>query len=421
MKKRLISIVIIAFLGTVLFTGCSGKEKTNKDDKSVKTIKFATFYSDKDQGEIYKNIATEFEKTNKDIKVEIISDFGNQDKIKEALEAKGDIDILGLKRNQLIEYAKSGLLSDMSNVIDENELNKKLYEICLAYGNYNSKNYGIGDLPMSVEWFYNPDIFQRFKLKEPANLKELLALAKKVKSKKIIPIGLGAIDGFTISSLFGMITAQTTGVNELTANYGSDMTAFKKIPNISTAFNIFSKLSGTAILTNSDEVNYKQSVQDFVNGKTAILPVGSWATELIDQIKPTGFNYKVFSNNIVLTTNPKSLYSVSAGEVLTMPANSKNSKEAEKFIKFLYSDEAQNSFTEKGYISPLMSANSTENETKNLILKHIESADNNSIMLMDNLEPTMLESMTMVLKDVLQGRVKANEAWNRILKFTFKR
>jgi ABC-type glycerol-3-phosphate transport system substrate-binding protein len=423
MNKRLISIIMLALVGILLLllSSCSGKDKSSTKDEATKTIKFATFYSDKDQGGIYKDIAKEYEKNNKDIKVEVETDFGNEDKIKEAFGTKGDIDIIGIKRNQLIEYAKSGLLADITKVIDENELTKKLYKISLAYGNYNGKNYGIGDLPMSMEWFYNPDIFKRFNIKEPLNLQSLLTIAKKVNANKIIPIGLGAIDGFTINTLFGMITCQTTGVNELTSNYGSDMNAFKKIPNISTAFNIFSKLSGKAVLTNSDEVNYKQSVQDFVNGKTAILPAGSWAIELIDQTKPAGFNYKVFNENVLLTTNPKSLYSVSSGEVLTMPANSKNSKEAEKFLKFLFSDEVQKKFTEKGYVSALISANATENETKKLILKHIEAADNNSIMLMDNLEPTMLDSMTMVLKDELQGRVKPNEAWDRILKFTFQR
>lgn len=419
MRKLFVTVIILFTFSSSFLVGCSGKQKTNEAE--VKTIKFATFYSDKDQGAIYKEIASDFQKTNKDIKVEVETDYGNTDKIKEVFSSKGDIDIIGIKRNQLIEYAKSGLASDMATIIDENQFDKRLTPISLAYGNYNGKIYGIGDLPMSVEWFYNTDIFKENNFKEPTNLKELLAIAKKLKSKKIIPVGLGAIDGWTVATLFGMITSQTTGVAELTSNYGSDMEAFNKIPNINEAFNIFSKLSGSAILTNSDEINYRQSVQDFVNGKSAILPAGSWSVKLIDEIKPPGFNYKIFNDNVKFTSSPVSMYSESAGEVLTIPTNSKNSKESEKFIKYLFSEEAQKRFTDKGYVSALVSANSSEDETKKIILNHIASADNNSIMLMDNIEPAMLDSMIMVLKDELQGRVKPNEAWSRILKFTYQR
>lgn len=419
MRKRLISIVILIVFATLLFGGCGSKKKASEEE--TKTIKFATFYSDKDQGGIYKDIAREFEKTNKDIKVKVETDFGNEDKIKEAYSQKGDFDIIGIKRNQLIEYAKSGLLSDMTKVIEENKLDKKLYKISLAYGSYNGTYYGIGDLPMSIEWFYNTEIFRKEKLEEPTNLNKLLTISKELKAKKIIPIGIGAMDGWTVSSLFGMISAQTSGINEFTSNYGADIDTFKKITSINTAFSVFSKLAGNAIPTNSDEVNYKQSVQDFVNGKTAILPVGSWVIELIDQIKPAGFKYSVFKNDVRFVNNPVSAYSASAGEVLTIPANSKNSKEAEKFIKYLYSDEVQKRFTDKGYISALISANKTEDETKKEILNHLASADNNSIMLMDNLNPTMLDSLTMVLKDELQSRVKPNEAWGRVLKFTYQR
>lgn len=419
MKKHFICKLIIIILISSFFGGCSQKGKGS--EKNIKTIKFATFYPEKEQGGIYKEIGKEFEKENKDIKIEITTDFGNEEKVKEAVSQKSDYDIIGVKRNQLIEFAKSGFVSEMSNTIEQNRLDKDLYKICLAYGSYNGKTYGIGDMPMSIEYFYNSEIFKRNKLKEPTNLKKLIDVCKKLKSKKIIPIGVGAIDGWTLASFLGMITAQTTGINELTSYYGSDSNSFGKISSMNTAFNIFGKLSGSCILKNSDEINYKQSVQDFVNGKTGILPAGSWAVELIDSIKPSGFNYKVFQNGVALTNNPISMYSASGGQILTMPSSSKNSKEVNKFIKFLFSEKIQKKFTEKGYTSSLISANTPQSDVKKQIINHIEAADSNSIMLMDNLEPTMLESMTMVLKDVLQGRIKPNEAWSRVLKFTFER
>lgn len=418
MKKKVFAIIMIFIILSVM-GGCSAKNKGKSE--SIKTIKFGIMYPDKDQGSIYKDIAKDYEKlNNNNIKIDIITDYGDQDKIKTSLTQTGDMDIIGMKRTAVIDYAKQGLLLDISKLINDNDYNSKLYKIDLAYGEYNGKNYGIGDLPMSMEWFYNPNILEKYGINQPINLDDLLKTSKILKEKGIIPVGLGAIDGFTVSSLFGMITAGTTGSEDFTNAYGAQMNVFKSIKGVNTAFKIFGKLSGTAILTNSEEINYRQSVQDFVNGKSAFLPAGSWATALINQIKPNGFSYDCLSTNISLTDNPFSLYSASAGQVLTIAGNSKNAEEAEKFIKYIMSDESQKKFTQKGYKSALKSTNTSSNSVDSTILNHIEAADINSVMLMDNIDNIMLDSLTAVLKDELGGRIKAADAWSRVLKNTYK-
>lgn len=418
MKKSVCLLLTLILLLSIL-GGCSSK-KSGKS-QSVKTLNMGIIYSDKDQGSVYKDIAKDYEKLNKDnIKVNIVTDYGDQDKIKASLTQTGAIDIIGMKRDALLDYSKQGVLHDLSTFVNDSGFTTKLYNISLAYGEYDGKNYGIGDLPMSMEWFYNPDLLSKYGLKEPANLDDLLKISKTIKSVGLIPVGLGAIDGFTVSSLFGMITASTTGSSELTNDFGSQMDTFKNINGMNSAFKIFGKLCGSAILTNSDEINYRQSVQDFVNGKSAFLPAGSFACSLINQIKPNGFNYKCLSSGIALSQNPISLYSVSGGQILTIAGNSKNTGEAEKFLKFLMSEDEQKKFTEKGYVSSLKSANSSQNEIGNNILNHIEASDMNSIMLMDNIDSTMLSSLEMVLKDELAGRVKPTDAWSKVLKSTYK-
>jgi ABC-type glycerol-3-phosphate transport system substrate-binding protein len=418
MRKKLPWMIIILFSISITIGGCS--PKTKKIEENKKIIKFATFYPDKDKGEIYKEIAKEFEKINKNIKVEVTTDFGEDSKIRTAVTDKYQYDIIGIKRNLVIEFAKSGLIKDISDIIKENRLDKNLYKISLAYGNYNGKSYGIGDMPMSMEWFYNTGIFERNKLAEPANLKELQALIRKLNNKKFIPIDIGAIDGWTLNSFFGMIACQTTNVNEFVADYGTDSKSYGRITGMNTAFEIFGKLAGSGIKKNSDEINYKQSILDFVNGKAAILPAWSYTVDQIDKSKSSGFKYNVFKNNVALTASPISLYSASAGQVISIPSNSKNAKEASMFIKYLFSEEGQKKFAEKGYTTPLISGNNAENDVKKQILNHIEAADNNSMTIVDNIEPTMLQSLTMVLKDILQGRTKPKDAWNRVIKSTFQ-
>lgn len=416
--KKYISLFLI---GIMLFSfGLTGCKKQEKKQDSKKTIKLATFYSDKEDALIYNEIAKEYEKKNSDIKVEIVSNFGDEEKIRSSLSQEGDIDIIGLKRTQIIEYAKSGLINDLTSFVTEKNMTSKLYGVSLAYGKYNGKIYGIGDMPYTVEWFYNVDLFQKYGLSEPKNAAELASVCSKLKAKGIkTPVISGAMDGWPLTTLFGAVTAQTVDINDLTSNYGSDAKAFQNIKGMNEAFTQFGKFASTCIPSNSTDINYRASIDEFVKGKSAILPAGAWATKLIDEVKSSGFNYQVFENPITFVDSPLSKFSATAGEVLAIPAKSKNTKEAEKFLEFIFSEDAQKYFVEKGHISSLTTSNRGENLLKQRVLSHLQLTGDNSVMLIDNMENTMSENTTRILQDMIEGRVKPSEAWSRILKITF--
>lgn len=418
MKKTIAVMLMGIAVFSIAISGCSSSK--NKEDKKndKNTISLATFYSNDEQGAVYKEIADAFEKK-EGIKVKITTDFSD-DKIKEALSGKGGVDIIGLRREQVIEYARSGFIGDLSDFVEEKGLSQKLYNVSLAYGKYNGKIYGIGDIPVTFEWFYNIDMLKKYNIKEPENLDDLINISKTLKNKKIIPVEVGAMDGWTLATLFGAVTAQTTGISDLTSSYGGDAKAFEDIPGMSDAFTIFGKLSANTIPKNSIDINYRQSVDDFVNGKVAFLPAISTTAGLIEQIKPTGLNYQVLETPISFVKQPVSRISASGGQVIALPSNSKKAKDAKKFLEFLFSEEAQKIVTEKGYTSPLIAANNKESKIKGQIADHLEMTNDNSIFLIDNMEAKMAENTTKILQDILEGRVNGSEGWKRVLKLTFQ-
>ncbi|WP_160318204.1 ABC transporter substrate-binding protein [Caloramator mitchellensis] len=416
MKKLLSILLVLVFLFN--FTSCKKKSGENKEEG--KKIKVAIMYPEEQIGSVYKDIVDEYKKLNKDVEVELVMDFSDESKINDSV-TKGNYDIIAVKRSQLIELAKSGLIEDLSDFSEKNELNKKLYPINLAYGKYNSKIYGIGDLPLTVEWFYNKGIFEKYGLKEPKTLKDLTNISQKLNSKDIIPISVGAMDRWTLDLLFGSISCQTTGIQELTESYGADKDSFVNIPGIDEAFNVYEKLVKSSIKKNSIDINFMQSVDDFVKGKAAILPALSATKEIIDSKKSSGFDYGVFESPISFTNVPVSKISASGGQILVIPSKSTNKEEAEKLMNFIFSDEAQKLLVEKGYISPVISSNKGETSISKTIMSHIEMTDDNSGMLIDNLSLKMSDALGIVLSDMIEGRVKSNEAWNRVLKITFQK
>jgi predicted AAA+ superfamily ATPase len=68
----------------------------------------------------------------------------------------------------------------------------------------------------------------------------------------------------------------------------------------------------------------------------------------------------------------------------------------------------------------LVSVNKGETTIKKLIISHLELTDDNSILFYDNLSSKMSENTSRILQDIVEGRVKSLEGWNRIVKLTFQ-
>lgn len=416
--KRIFAL-IISIMCLFAFSSCSVFKK--KEDSKVK-IKFATFYSDKSEQKLvdsYKKIVDEYKKKNDKVEIEFVTEFGDDNKIKESLQ-NGEVDIIGLKRQQVIEYAKSGMLEDLTTFFTEKELDKKLYGASIGYGLYNDKIYGYNDMPLTMEFFYNVDLFKKHNLSEPKNLNELISVATKLKSKGITSIEVGALDNWTLALLFSQINAQTTGSIEATSKYNTDKNGYLTVKDINKSFDIYSQLFNKAISKGSFDINYRQSVDDFVKGKVAILPAGAWAYNLINEIKPANFNYSVFTEPLKFVEEPVSVIASAGGQTIVVPQKSSYKKETMAFLEYLLSDEAQKVFVEAGYISPLSSSNKNDNELQDKLLNHLNLTDKNSVIFMDNLPTKMADTLTRVLLDVAEGRVKASEAWSRIVKLTFQ-
>ncbi|HCL50798.1 MAG TPA: hypothetical protein DHW76_07370, partial [Clostridiaceae bacterium] len=399
MKRIVVVFLFSIMLITPLMNGCS---KVNKKDENKKTIKFYTMHSTNEQGKIYSDIIKKYEKSNPEVKIEIQEITSDEDKLKQMI-SNGDVDLAGIKRNQLIEYAKSGYLMDLTDFIETNELKDRLYKIALAYGKYNGKTYGIGDSPIAMEIYYNKDIFDKCGINEPANLEEFISACSKLKNGGVAPFEIGALDTWTLSLYYGTITSQTTGAKVFTDLYGSDSRSMSNINGLNNAFSIYNSVCSKCIPKDCIDINYKQCVTDFVNGKTAMIPGGTFTVKLIDEMKHSNFNYDVIKEPIKYVDEPISSISASAGEVLVIPSNSKNAEDAKKFLKYIFSEEAQNIYTSNGYVSSLKTANKSKNDVEKVLLEHIEKADENSIAFTDNLEPNVAENAGRILQELFEG------------------
>jgi ABC-type glycerol-3-phosphate transport system substrate-binding protein len=420
MRRKYIYIPLLIFM--FLLSSCSGKSgKKNTTDNTPKgpvTITFATFLEEGAQAEAYKEIIKAFEASHTNIKVNLKADATNyDDDIKTGLLTDKAPDIIGLQRSKVVEYANKGYLADLSSWVDSQALKDKYFGVSLGYGKFKDKYYGIGDLPYSIEWYYNTDMFKKAGIKEPENLNELQNACSRLARYTKMPIMLGAKDPWAINTFFGLITGQTVKTSELSEAYAAGTAeAFKGLNGANGAVDIFNKLlTSGSISRKAPDYDYASAIDSFVNGKAAILPMGSWAVEKIDSSKPKNFKYKAFSNPILFTQSPNSPYSATAIHVVTVNAKSKNQQAVMEFMTYLFSEEAQKIFAAKNGISGCKAANTEPaSELKKQALDHLGKTDENTTFYIDNVSAKMMDSTGNRLVQLINKKIDANGVWNII-------
>lgn len=417
MAKRQIFAAILAI--TAFLSSSCGKVKENQDATGEDvTLTFSTFYEEGVQADAYSKIIQAFEEQNDGIKVKLqagASDYDNR--IDNALKEGNGPDIIGLQRSKMLEYANQGKIMDITTWIQNQGLSQKYYGVNLGYGKYDGKYYGIGDMPYTVEWFYNVDLFKKAGISEPRDMDELINACSKLRKYVKYPIMLGAKDPWALNTFFGMITSQTIDIDELSKAYtNGDKEAFTSLKGADEAAEAFGRMvkSGT-INTGTSDYDYASAVDAFVKGKAAILPMGSWAIDKIEKSKPKRFRYKTFDNPVLFTDSPHSEYSATAVQVITVNNKTKHKEEAMQFMNFLFSEEAQSIFKDTNGISGMKSVNSgSEEDISGQVIGHLKYTDENSNMYIDNVSQKMMNSTGRRLLQLIEGKLQSSKVWELI-------
>jgi raffinose/stachyose/melibiose transport system substrate-binding protein len=419
MKKAFLYTALIISISIIL-SSCKGG--VDGKDKEV-TIKFSTFLEEGAQADAYKEIIGMFEESHKNIKINLMATANGYDAaLNDALKGGKGPDIMGLQRTKMIDYINKGYIKDISEWVNTAGLKDKYYGVSLGYGKYDGKYYGIGDLPYTVEWYYNKKVFKNAGIDEPKNMDELLDACKKLKRYVKYPIIIGAKDAWSADVAFGAISVQTINTEKLAKAYASGNRAeFENLNGAEDALDILYDLAKAgAISSKVEDIDYAQSVNEFVNGRAAIFPMGSWASKKIEDVMPEGFDYGVFESPIEFVSSPESKVSATAVHVITVNEKSAHPKEAMEFLNFLFSEEAQKVLAKKNGISGFKSVNSSsDDEIKDRILEHLDMTDENSTMYVDDISNEMMEATRSGILKIINKDMEPKQAYGLIIDQTF--
>ncbi|MBS4204629.1 ABC transporter substrate-binding protein [Lederbergia citrea] len=337
-KKPYILLSLLLCISVILF-GCSTGSSGSSDDSGKVTLEWWS-HDNPSFVAANKKFIADYEKENPNIKIklQIFPYDAMMQKLKAAYAGKNPPDLAQVFGSWVPEYAKNGLLSEVSPV-DSEWVKDNFYEPSLG-------SYSIGDKVFGIPHEYNlenggilahPEMFEKANVEYPENWEQLLDVAQKLTIRdgdKIKVKGFEFVSSDNVMfTLFSLILQQNgtylTEDGHLNLSSPEAITAMTELKKFVTDYKITDLLGFGE--TESQDMFFKKQAAMVIRGPWTI-GVGR------DNYKTDDFDYIPMPS---FTDNPPYFAAESGwGEIVA--GQSKHQQEAWDFVKYMAeSDQAK--------------------------------------------------------------------------------
>ena len=380
------------FLITLLLSGCSSK---NQDNSDKVTLKFSSWGS-RTEYAILKQLITEYELKNPDVKIEFIHVPENYfRKLHLLYAAKTAPDVVFLNNTYAPLYIKAGLLENLSGLFDEQEFYKSAID-CFKYdGNLYAIPRDISNLVLYI----NKDI-----VKNPEQIKtieDLRFFAKKYTNDNRFGLNYEKNPLFWLYYLeyFNGGILSDDGKNII-------LNMPKSVRGLQFYADMINKDKS---IPHEWQMSAMTSAQMFINGKTAILLSGRW---LVPKFRET----VKFDWDVIPFPQSETSKTLTDASGWAISKSSKHKDNAVDFVKFLSSKQTSITFTKTGLITPAR----IDVATSSVFLDKSKKPHNSEafINIMKNSKPTpvnenyskIIDNVTKSVDPILSGKKKIKES-----------
>lgn len=328
MKKSL-GILLCVALFTILIAGVQGAPKK----VTLRLMQFKPEITDQVHA-----MTKQYNKENPNVKIEAeILQADYEAVLSTKLNARNAPDIFmtnGYFYNQVyLDYSYDLTKEDYMKQIDPNTLEA---------ATWNGKIYGFPFLVESYAFIYNKELFAKAGITElPKTLAQLEGACRKLQAKGITPFGNGYREGWVFKHIFSHLMAGDGNFRETAERLNSGKLKFGALPS---TMKIFDLLDLTLKYGNSRplETDFNQQVTLLATGEVAMIHQGSWAEEGILKINP---QIQLAYLPVPVGEDPgKARVMVDANILYRLNKDSKNLKEARKWLKWLITSKSGRKF-----------------------------------------------------------------------------
>ena len=220
MKKRLVSVLLVACMAVSLVVGCGAKKETGGEssEDGVTTVKWMTSRPvDGEIDQVMREIADQYSKEQGGkwkIEIETTADRPSYlQKLKTLIAGNNMPDIIDIDADPYCkELVDAGKLVDVKAFLQENDRYDKFYPTALKYQEFTDGSMYTLPLEYHVEMtWYNKEIFDQYNLTPPKTMDEWLNVCKTLSDNGITPISVDGVDRWPVQRYLAMLPFRESG------------------------------------------------------------------------------------------------------------------------------------------------------------------------------------------------------------------
>ncbi|KHK96052.1 hypothetical protein LK09_17030 [Microbacterium mangrovi] len=345
-RARGLALASVVAVGAIALTACSGSSggaaPTAGGDASGTLNILVSSATGSDAG--FQAVTKAFEKKYPKVNVNLTAvPNENYNQARSSRLTAGSADIVVAFPREVPSYVPASNEGDDARLADQGgyldltgqPFLKTINPTVLAATKYKGKNYTVPTgLSYYTGMFYNKKIFKDNNLQVPTTWSDLLKVCAALKAKGVVPLGIAGKDSAGVMTL-GVTTGLYPTADAMNT-LAKDLYAGKAQLNTGKQLEVLQKvqtLYGYAE-PNFAGVSYATMTSDFVNGKFAMMPDGTWNTTTLQQsgAGKLDFGYVPLPSSDTASDNANLGGKVELS--LAVPANAKNPKAAIQWLDF---------------------------------------------------------------------------------------
>lgn len=232
----------------------------------------------------------------------------------------------------------------------------------LKLGQDDGKQWMLPYYVMIYGWWYDANAFEKNGWTPPKTYEELLTLCEKIKAKGIAPITFQGQYPYYMTTMMLFPWAQSAGGIEAVRDAQNLVPGAWKSPAFLKAAQMIDELNKKGFFQKGAVgMSHTEAQQEFVQGRAAMVPCGSWIEPEMRNVLPKGVKLQYFMPPVLAEGKGDPTALVIGIEPWMVPVAAKNKDAAIGFFKYMTSLENAKRFVkEKGTLMAINGANDVE-------------------------------------------------------------
>ncbi|GIO52267.1 ABC transporter substrate-binding protein [Paenibacillus sp. SSG-1] len=292
MKKKWLSASMLLLALTLVLSACGGSKNSSDDGKTAAgggsssggsgdkvTIKMMHLWPDGSnsaQNKLAKQIISEYEQANPNVKIEteVLENEQYKNKLK-VLSASNSLPDVGFTwaAGFLEPYVKGNMFAPLDDLLQGDLKDKFVAGTTEAYA-VDGKTYALPVELNIVPVYYNKEIFAKYNLQPPKTYEEFKNIIKTLNDNKVTPIALGSKDAWTGSFWYMYLAERLGGPDMLDQAVASS--TFSDSSLIQAAKEAQDLVKSNAFVKGFNGLSNDEAKSEFMNEKAAMYAMGTW-------------------------------------------------------------------------------------------------------------------------------------------------